>query len=91
MEELANLVSKYGFPIVAAGGLGYFVFFIWKWVTEEIDPVISESNKVLIELIDRIRILDNDLIRLNQKVNVILSLREKEKKDVRDQKKDTIT
>lgn len=91
MEELANLVSKYGFPIVAAGGLGYFVFFIWKWVTEEIDPVISESNKVLIELIDRIRMLDNDLIRLNQKVNVILSLREKEKKDVRDQKKDTIT
>ena len=91
MEELANLVSKYGFPIVAAGGLGYFVFFIWKWVTEEIDPVISESNKVLIELIDRIRMLDNDLIRLNQKVNVILSLREKEKKDVSDQKKDTIT
>ena len=91
MEELANLVSKYGFPIVAAGGLGYFVFFIWKWVTEEIDPVISESNKVLIELIDRIRMLDNDLIRLNQKVNVILSLREKEKKDVHDQEKDTDT
>jgi len=30
----------------------------------------------LIALIDRIRMLDNDLIRLNQKVNVILSLRE---------------
>jgi len=79
MEEIADLVGKYGFPIVAAGGLGYFVYYIWKWVTEEIDPVIGESNKVLIELIDRIRMLDNDLIRLNQKVNVILSLREKEK------------
>ena len=79
MEEIADLVGKYGFPIVAAGGLGYFVYYIWKWVTEEIDPVIGESNKVLIQLIDRIRMLDNDLIRLNQKVNVILSLREKEK------------
>jgi hypothetical protein len=78
MEEIADLVNKYGFPIIAAGGLGYFVYYIWKWVTEEIDPVIGESNKVLIELIDRIRMLDNDLIRLNQKVNVILSLREKE-------------
>ena len=78
MEDIADLVGKYGFPIVAAGGLGYFVYYIWKWVTEEIDPVIGESNKVLIELIDRIRMLDNDLIRLNQKVNVILSLREKE-------------
>ena len=82
MEELADLIGKYGFPIVAAGGLGYFVYYIWKWVTEEIDPVIGESNKVLIELIDRIRMLDNDLIRLNQKVNVILSLREREKDNI---------
>lgn len=87
MEDIADLVNKYGFPIVAAGGLGYFVYYIWKWVTEEIDPVIGESNKVLIELIDRIRMLDNDLIRLNQKVNVILSLREKEQNDAHD--KDT--
>lgn len=87
MEDLADLVNKYGFPIIAAGGLGYFVYYIWKWVTEEIDPVIGESNKVLIELIDRIRMLDNDLIRLNQKVNVILSLREKEQNDAHD--KDT--
>lgn len=82
MDAIADIISKYGFPIIAAGGLGYFVFYIWKWVTEEIDPVISESNKVLIELIDRIRMLDNDLIRLSQKVNVVLSLKEKEKKDV---------
>ena len=87
MEDLADLINKYGFPIIAAGGLGYFVYYVWKWVTEEIDPVISESNKVLIELIDRIRMLDNDLIRLNQKVNVILSLREREQNEARE--KDT--
>jgi hypothetical protein len=87
MEDLADLINKYGFPIIAAGGLGYFVYYVWKWVTEEIDPVIGESNKVLIELIDRIRMLDNDLIRLNQKVNVILSLREKEQNEAHD--KDT--
>lgn len=89
MDSIAELISKYGFPIIAAGGLGYFVFYIWKWVTEEIDPVISESNKVLIELIDRVRMLDNDLIRLNQKVNVILSLREKEEKNVHKDKDTT--
>ena len=82
MQELVDAINKYGFPIIAAGGLGYFVYYIWKWVTEEIDPVIGESNKVLIELIDRIRMLDNDLIRLNQKVNVILSLRDQENNNV---------
>lgn len=78
--DIVELINKYGFPIVAAGGLGYFVYYVWKWVTEEIDPVIGDSKKVLVDLIDRIRMLDNDLIRLNQKVNVILSLREQEDK-----------
>ena len=77
--DVVELVNKYGFPIVAAGGLGYFVYYVWKWVTEEIKPVTGEASKVLIDLIDRIRMLDNDLIRFNQKVNVIVSLREQGK------------
>ena len=39
--------------------------------------MISDANTVLIALIDRIRMLDNDLIRLNQKVNTVLHLRGK--------------
>jgi hypothetical protein len=74
--DVVALINKYGFPIVSAAGMGYFVYYVWTWVTTEIKPVTSEANNVLIALIDRIRMLDNDLIRLNQKVNVILSLRE---------------
>jgi hypothetical protein len=77
MDNLAELVSKYGFPILAAAGLGYFVFYIWQWVTTEIKPVIGQANGTLIALIDRIRMLDNDLIRLNQKVETVLQLRGK--------------
>jgi hypothetical protein len=77
MGELVELINKYGFPIVSAAGMGYFIYYVWQWVTVEIKPVTGEANKTLIELIDRIRMLDNDLIRLNQKVNVILALRER--------------
>jgi hypothetical protein len=77
MDNLSDLIAKYGFPIIAAGGLGYFVFYIWKWVTEEIKPVIGQANSTLIALIDRIRMLDNDLIRLNQKVETVMELRGK--------------
>ena len=78
MGEIADLINKYGFPIVAAAGLGYFVYFVWQWTTTEIKPVLGEANSVLIALIDRIRMLDNDLIRLNQKINIVLQLRGKE-------------
>jgi hypothetical protein len=83
MDEIVSLINKYGFPIVAAFGLGYFVYYVWQWVTTEIKPVTSDANKVLIELIDRIRMLDNDLIRLNQKVNVILSLRNEQRTELK--------
>ncbi len=75
--DVVELVNKYGFPIVMAVGLGYIIKYVWEWATKEVKPVISEANTVLIALIDRIRMLDNDLIRLNQKVNTVLHLRGK--------------
>ena len=61
-------------------GLGYFVYYVWKWVTTEVKPVLGEANTTLIALIDRIRMLDNDMIRLNTKLNMILEQQEKNKK-----------
>jgi hypothetical protein len=78
VDNIADLVSKYGFPIVAAAGCGYMVYYVWTWATVEVKPVLSEANTTLIALIDRIRMLDNDLIRLNQKLNIVLQLRGKE-------------
>lgn len=77
MEEIANAINQYGFPIIAAGGMGYFIYYIWTWVTEQIDPVINESHMTLIGLIDRIRMLDNDLIRLRAKLDMILQEQER--------------
>ena len=75
--DVAELINKYGFPIVAAGGMGYLIYYVWEWATKEIKPVLGEANTTLIALIDRIRMLDNDLIRLQQKVNTTLHLRGK--------------
>lgn len=75
--DIVGFINKYGFPIVAAGGVSYMIYYVWTWVTKEIKPVLSESNTILVGLIDRIRTLDNDLIRLNQKIKIIIMLRKK--------------
>lgn len=74
--DLVGAIKDFGFPVVAAVGLGYFVWFIWQWVTETIDPVIGEAMFTLIKLVDRVRMLDNDLIRLNQKLAMVLEYKE---------------
>lgn len=76
-KEIVDAISQYGFPIIAAMGLGYFVFYIWQWVTTEIKPVISSAQTTLIGLVDRIRMLDNDMIRLNTKLQMVLEYHEK--------------
>ena len=73
--DIAQAISDYGFPIIAAMGMGYFIYFIWKWVTETIDPVLGEIQFTLIKLVDRVRMLDNDLIRLNMKLSMVLEYR----------------
>ena len=74
--DVVELVNQYGLPIVVAGGMGYFIFFIWKYVTTEIKPKLGQTATVLIALIDRIRMLDNDLIRLDQKLNIFIEMDE---------------
>ena len=93
MSEIVEAINKYGFPIVAAGGMGYLIYYVWEWATKEVKPILGEANTVLIALIDRIRMLDNDLIRLNQKVNIVLMLREvhQEEHENRHKKPPTIT
>lgn len=81
--NIAELINQYGFPIVAAVGMGYFIYYVWKWVTTDVKPVLSDANATLIGLIDRIRMLDNDLIRLNQKLTIVLQLREQELEELR--------
>jgi|TARA_B110000259_G_scaffold170733_1_gene201688 hypothetical protein len=82
VDEIIKAVQDYGITTVMAVGMGYFIFFIWQYVTQQILPSLEKTTITTIALIDRIRMLDNDMIRMDQKINTILELRdiEKEKK-----------
>ena len=79
-SSIIDILNQYGFATIASIGLGWFIYFIYKYVTTSIKKKLGEMNTVLIALIDRVRMLDNDIIRLRSKVNTVLELREKEKK-----------
>ena len=78
--DIVDILNRYGFATLAAIGLGWFVYFIYIYITTQIKVKLGEMNGVLIALIDRIRMLDNDLIRLRSKLNTVLTLRENSKK-----------
>ena len=87
MDKIAQLISEFGFPVVLALGMGYFIFFVWKFVTTELKPQLGKSSTELIRLLDQIRMLDNDLIRLQQKVDTVLEYKETQEKRASESKK----
>jgi len=78
--SIAQAISDYGFPIVATVGLLYMIYFIWGFITNNIKKKLSEASVTLIALIDRIRVLDNDIIRLQQKLDTVIELRSNQEK-----------
>ena len=86
MLVVIEYINEYGFPVVAVVGMGWFIWFIYNYITEKIASKLDNANKVLIALIDRIRMLDNDNLRLKSKINTVIELQELEKK--KDEKKE---
>ena len=74
--DIAQLIADFGFPVVMVMGLGYFVYYVWQTITNVIDPSIQEMKSTIIRLTDQLRLLDQDMIRLQQKVNTVLELKE---------------
>ena len=77
---IVTLLNEYGFPVVMMVGLGYFIYYIWWFVGEKLEPQIEKMHFALIKVIAQTRMLDQDLIRLQQKVNVVLEMKENLKK-----------
>ena len=81
--DFIGILQDYGFPMLAAVAMAYFIYFIYTFITTEIKVKLGEANTVLIALIDRIRMLDNDIIRLKSKVKTTIELKENlEKKKI---------
>lgn len=76
LQVVADMLNEFGFPIIIALAMGYFIYFVWKFVTEELEPMIDKQQTTLVKLIDQMRMLDQDQIRLQEKLNTVLEYRE---------------
>ena len=82
--SIIEILNQYGFATLAAIAMGWFIYFIYNFITQEVTSKLKEASSALIVLLDKIRRLDNDLIRIKTKLNTILTLREEEKKNNKD-------
>ena len=76
--DIVLLIEKFGFTTIMVVGLGYFVYYVWITITKTVEPAVAEMQKTIIRLTDQLRLLDQDMIRLQQKVNTVLKIKDNE-------------
>lgn len=79
--DVVTAIKDFGFPIVAALGMLYVIYFVWKTITQQVEVKLDDAHVVIIGLIDRVRMLDNDIIRLQQKLDTAIEMGRKQKED----------
>ena len=79
-SPIIEMLNQYGFATVAAIAMGWFIYFIYNYVTGQIIEKLDKAQITTIALIDRIRMLDNDLIRLRSKLQTARQIKDNQKK-----------
>ena len=65
LDQTADLIEKLGVPIVGLVLIGWWFWKIVKWWQGSLTGKISYQTDILILLIDRIRVLQTDILKLD--------------------------
>ena len=84
-----NLVAELGMPIAATVGLGAFIMVIIKYILGCVVSSIYFIESVITQLDNRVKTMNNDMLKLDVQVSDALDLRQDEDRIARaDGKKD---
>ena len=67
-DQTAGLIEKLGMPIVGLLLIGWGFWKIVKWLQDSLTGKISYQTDIIIQLIDRIRVLQTDILKLDTMV-----------------------
>ena len=69
-----KLVADLGLPIAATAGMGVFILFIIKYILNGIVGSIKFIESVITQLDNRVKTMNNDLIRIDTLVSHALNV-----------------
>ena len=74
MNQFFKLVAELGLPIAASVGMGVFILIIIKYILNGIVNSIKFIESVIKQLDNRVKTMNNDIIKIDQEVSEQLGL-----------------
>ena len=80
MELFFDILVKFGLPVAASIVMGFFIFLIIKYILESVVGQVTGMHGIIMSLENRVKNMNNDMIKLDIKISDALNLRQDEER-----------
>jgi len=89
MDLFFTLLIEFGLPVASAAVMGIFIYIILKYILDSVINQVNTMHGIIMGLDNRIKTMNNDMLKLDVQVSDALDLRQDEDRIARsDGKKD---
>ena len=75
MNLFFEILIEFGLPVAASGVMGVFIYMILKYILESVVGQVSSIHGIIMALDNRIKTMNNDMIKLDLLISHALKLR----------------
>jgi|TARA_B110000211_G_scaffold8870_1_gene9457 hypothetical protein len=75
MNLFFEILIEFGLPVAASGVMGVFIYMILKYILESVVGQVSSIHGIIMALDNRVKTMNNDMIKLDLLISHALKLR----------------
>ena len=80
MELFFDILVKFRLPVAASIVMGFFIFLIIKYILESVVGQVTGMHGIIMSLENRVKNMNNDMIKLDIQISDALNLRQDEER-----------
>ena len=80
MELFFDILVKFGLPVAASIVMGFFIFLIIIYILESVVGQVQGMHGIIMSLENRVKNMNNDMIKLDIQISDALNLRQDEER-----------
>ena len=80
MDLFFAILVEFGLPVAAAVVMGFFIFLILRYILESVIGQVKGMHGIIMSLDNRVKKMNNDMIKLDIQISDALNLRQDEER-----------
>jgi|TARA_R100000426_G_scaffold78433_1_gene55969 hypothetical protein len=80
MDLFFAILVEFGLPVAAAVVMGFFIFLILRYILESVIGQVKGMHGIIMSLDNRVKNMNNDMIKLDIQISDALNLRQDEER-----------